>query len=930
MADDKTRPPGSITKTADSSDERIAEVSNVNRAISQMQRKVNQQLTETEADIGDVKGIEEVQRSMSKVLSTLSGTIGSIGYGFAKIAGSTAQASTDAVRQYGKAISEDISINKQNVVAMALSRTSPIFGYFVSQFMKTDVFQNAKEKMKANIASTIGDVTSKFKEGVGDLFRRSRTKKEKPLAEKAAEAVPKMQTGGYVEKAGMAYLHPAEVVVPIEKILTRIDESIAISKELANITRKTQIRSLAKMSTYVETTEKFERVGIVKGFLRAIREVQTEYQEPSDKRMLRAMLAIQDSLGATVGTWPQVWQKMLVEHPLFRNLMMASKAFSKVFGMPFKLVYSIFKARGGYQAHLSHARNPMVAVAENVGLVYSEGMWRLDNIAIYTRATAEATRDISSAITGKEYSPLEGVPKGIWSILGLARGLTSWATKTLFKVGGTFSKFLLGSLFKQKELAEWTDNFANQIGAVLTKRIEPLSRTWRIHKGLKRKDIYGTGTRFISELPKEMQDVTKRIGALPVSEIHLEEVVERMKGYMTDNKKHQQKLLTYTANMNDVIEADYEVTEDMNQREKRRSVFGFLGGGFGAVKSLLGAGGILPFLVSGASRLFASLTGSIVGGLTRVWTKLFPIVTAGLTTFLSSPVLWGAIAAAAAGAIGLAIGTVLDKLLGISRGFQAALTRADEAARKASEIETKMTTEKFKRARGGGRKGFESLEHVRVKGGFSAAAQERMRDVGWAGRHNLLAIETAQRSYMDKNINEYLKYGPEQITSLRSKWLKEGGYYGKSIGRNAEEYGMAREDSFLKFMQKEGKPLSEIEREQSYQAYASKYYDKYGLKERAGGVYMDITELAKGGISGLGTGIKAVGDDLKKLGEKGARGAKELGLEITNVVSQGTNIISSTVQNTSSSVNGMGQKTRDIFSEYDFAVIRGDIVGEDF
>ena len=929
MADDRTRPPGSITKTADSSDERIAEVSNVNRAISQMQRKVNQQLTEVEDDIGDVKGIEDVQRSMSKVLSSLSSTIGSVGYGFAKIAGSTAKASTDAFKQYGKAISEDIGISKQNVVAMALSRTSPIFGYFVSQFMKTDVFQNAKEKMKANIASTIGDVTSKFKEGVGALFRRIKPKKERPLTEKAKEAkkaVPKMQHGGYVERAGMAFLHPAEVVVPIEKILSRIDESIAVTKELAEITRKTQIRSLAKMSTYVETTRKFEKVGIFKGFLRAIREVQTEYQEPSDKRMLRALLAIQESFGATIGTWPQVWQKMLVEHPTFRNLMMASKAFTKVFGIPFKLVYSIFKSRGGYQSHLSHARNPMAAVAENVGLVYSEGMWRLDNIVLYTRATAEATRDISTALTGKTYPPLEGVPRGLWSLLGIARGLTNWVTKFGTKLIGRS----LGYLFKDKRVTEFIEN----IGVTLSKKREFIGTTILDLLSKRRrvlKEIYGVPSFAAGLLPKEIEQEVKRVGALPVSEIHFEEVIERMKGYMTDNKKHQRKLLTYTANMGDVIEAEYEVTKDMNRREKRRSIFGFLGGGFGAIKSLLGGGigGILPFLTGGISKLFTSLTGSIIGGLTKVWTKLFPIVTAGLTTFLSSPILWSAVAVAAAGAIGLATGTLIDKLLGISERIKENFARAEEATRKASEIETKTTTEAFKRAKKGGREGFERQRHIMIKAGISATAQERMRDVGWhSGRQNIFGIETGQRTYMDKNINEYLEYGPEQISVLRSKWLKEGGYYGKSMGRNAEEYGMAREDAFLKYMQKEGKPLSEIEKEQRYQAYA--YKGKFGLKERAGGVYADTKELVKGRVSELGTGIKAVGDELKKLGEKAAKDSKELGQGLTSVISQGTNIVSTTIHNTASSVSNMTQKTKDLFSEYDFAVIRGDIVGEDF
>ncbi|RLI46736.1 hypothetical protein DRO61_08865, partial [Candidatus Bathyarchaeota archaeon] len=112
---------------------------------------------------------------------------------------------------------------------------------------------------------------------------------------------------------------------------------------------------------------------------------------------------------ATVGTWSQVYQKMLVTNPFFRNILFSLKGISSVITSPAKLIYQAFKSRGGYQGHLSHAKNPSQATAENVGLLYTEGMWRLDNIALFTRATAEATRDISTAITGKKYKQLEGV-----------------------------------------------------------------------------------------------------------------------------------------------------------------------------------------------------------------------------------------------------------------------------------------------------------------------------------------------------------------------------------------------------------------------------------------------------------------------------------------------------------------------------------------
>ena len=167
-----------------------------------------------------------------------------------------------------------------------------------------------------------------------------------------------MQRGGYIEKGGMIEVHPAEVVMPIEKILQRIDDSISVGREIAEITSKTQMRSLAKMSTFVSAERDKEPVGMVKGFLRAMREVQTQYEEPSNVRLLRAVLSIQDQMGAQIGTWQQIWTKMLVEHPTFRQIAFAMKTVKDLLGTPFKIMGALFKQRGGYLSHLSRSKNP--------------------------------------------------------------------------------------------------------------------------------------------------------------------------------------------------------------------------------------------------------------------------------------------------------------------------------------------------------------------------------------------------------------------------------------------------------------------------------------------------------------------------------------------------------------------------------------------
>ena len=62
MAKAPKGPKGSITQPADSKNERISEISNVNRTISNMQRQVESQLVDTEKDLGDSDAIQSVQQ----------------------------------------------------------------------------------------------------------------------------------------------------------------------------------------------------------------------------------------------------------------------------------------------------------------------------------------------------------------------------------------------------------------------------------------------------------------------------------------------------------------------------------------------------------------------------------------------------------------------------------------------------------------------------------------------------------------------------------------------------------------------------------------------------------------------------------------------------------------------------------------------------
>lgn len=79
----------------------------------------------------------------------------------------------------------------------------------------------------------------------------------------------------------------------------------------------------------------------------------------------------------------------------------------KAIGKPF---YKLFRARGGnyiYSSHLSTADSPFRQISENVGVLYTGSMLRMDRMIIFQKATAEAVRDLSTHITGKGYAAIE-------------------------------------------------------------------------------------------------------------------------------------------------------------------------------------------------------------------------------------------------------------------------------------------------------------------------------------------------------------------------------------------------------------------------------------------------------------------------------------------------------------------------------------------
>lgn len=420
IRDDNTPPskPGSITQTADSQIDRVGNISNVSKTVSNMQKDVKQKITETKEMVDSNKEISAIQSSMVKVLEKLEQTIGALSSGVKTVTVDTAKATKDAIADYSKAISQDISFNKQNVIAMALAKSTPIYGYFVAKFMETDVFKRAAERMKRSISRTFGSLAGVFRRGSKEPG--SRTK------------IPHMQKGGIVKKEGVAKLHAAEVVMPVEKLLEKIDDSNKVSKNIVGILNKVSLQqatSAHAMKSFIAHPEDFafakgkKRNTLIQDIFKYWRKSKEHYKDPIDVQILRAVLAIKESMKAEFDKFGEFISNVMARHPAFRNLAALGgtlKNLTKFF--IFKPGYALFRKRGGYDRMLSKARQPFTAMNQNIGTHFVESMWRFDNMLNLLRAIAEATRDTASAFTGKKYSSVKGVGTGRWSVAGrLAR-----------------------------------------------------------------------------------------------------------------------------------------------------------------------------------------------------------------------------------------------------------------------------------------------------------------------------------------------------------------------------------------------------------------------------------------------------------------------------------------------------------------------------
>lgn len=426
MVDNKNDDLNDMAKSSESL--RARKINSLHKTIEQVSQRQNKRIINTNNQIKDAGLSSEVEQSYNGILKGLNRTIGNLATGVKNITSETSKATTDAIGQYGKAIGEDISINKTNTVAMALSKATPLFGFFAAKFMETDVFKDSANKIKHNIGAAMHAGMSKAGSTVGSIFNKGNKAATQNSADKPASVtdlsdlknalskdIPKLQHGGYVKEGGIAELHAAEVVTPIDKLYKQFGEILLLQKR--------------------------NQEGILKSFGKEFKEGR-RIEGVNQQELISSLNELKAGIIGTAERTSVAWQQTLLDHPTFRNMMLFSDIMKTAIMSPIKWLFGI---RGGYAGDVTRAMsssNMFLKQTNLLALIYTKMMPRLDHISQFTRVAAEA-------LIGKSLTPRSA--KGSYTYTMFDKIRASLTSRSL--PGGTGESFLQG-FAKKHSLSE--------------------------------------------------------------------------------------------------------------------------------------------------------------------------------------------------------------------------------------------------------------------------------------------------------------------------------------------------------------------------------------------------------------------------------------------------------------------------------------------
>lgn len=391
------------------SSERAKRINSLSRTVGDIERQSNERKMDYSKEISSLTNEQrrmlqklELQRdefttdtmqSYNTVVKGLGSTINRLATGIKYITTETAKATKDAIGQYARAVGEDISINKQNTVAMALSSASPIFGYFASKFMETDIFRSAADRIREKLGAAVSG-------GFSRLGRMVGIKKKYDDYD-----IPSMQRGGYVKKGGMIKVHAAEVVMPAEKVMQQIDKAknTAIARQMGT--------TMADMSETLETIQEdsertVEKTGnIVETFLQEYQKVKDEQSEVGGtiQHVVSELKEIKTAMFGMEDSWGLALERTLDKHPFFKGMYKVYKFFNATLPRAFRWIFGRRGKYAGDVAKASSGNNVYDRIVGVTGLLYTGMMPKLDELIKYVKELTEFTTGKTTKAPKQEF-----------------------------------------------------------------------------------------------------------------------------------------------------------------------------------------------------------------------------------------------------------------------------------------------------------------------------------------------------------------------------------------------------------------------------------------------------------------------------------------------------------------------------------------------
>lgn len=455
------------------------------------------------------KDVSRLISTTAKVVKKMGGAAEAMATGIKNTTVGAAKYTKEAIKQYSQALNQDIQLDVGRLRTMTMAG-GPVIGYFINQLIKTPTFRNAIGAIKDKIAETMSAAGAKFKSLVASgaasikdslgsvfskvggvfskLFRRkpkelsrgitkkSETKRHGIFVEKDGEImyyptskkskpteIPQMAKGGVTGEGGLARLHPAEVVMPVEKLMLYQEKARIDQQEAFNLS-----------------------------FRKALNYGYREYDKPFYRRFIDGLFdlksaIIKDPINLTYRL-RTMWLNLLEKHPVFRNITKFGTAIFKTFTLPFKILFTRFG--GKYKRMVSRHMNPMVSTAQTIGAFYPIMTWKQDQMIQLSTQILEATRDTASALTGKKYGRISLVKFGRTSLARILGGYIKRLGMWEIKKGIGLVKSITRKTFGIKEKTRGSEITRSSMELLLDIQAKALYRLDMITRALIPKELY--------------------------------------------------------------------------------------------------------------------------------------------------------------------------------------------------------------------------------------------------------------------------------------------------------------------------------------------------------------------------------------------------------------------------------------------------------